>query len=91
MQLVYELTHEPVRIGDVVKTFRGDSVVVAGIVEPHKPSSTGRVYVKPHDGTGCGQEFFPSVINAVWVGRTDQGNYTTRVDANGQKYIVFEQ
>ena len=51
MQLVYELTHKPVQIGDVVKTFRGDSVVVRGIVEPHKPSSTGRVYVQPEDGS----------------------------------------
>ena len=72
MKLVYELTNQPVQIGDVVKTFRGDSVIVMGIVTPHKPSSTGRVYVIPHDGSGCGQEFFPSVINAVWTGRTDQ-------------------
>jgi hypothetical protein len=72
MQLVYEVNNEPVQIGDVTETFRGESVVVLGIVKPHKPSSTGRVYVKPTESDGCGQEFFPSVINAKWIDREDQ-------------------
>lgn len=72
MQLVYETTNKPVQIGDVTETFRGESVVVLGIVKPHKPSSTGRVYVKFVDTTGSGQEFFPSVINAKWIDREDQ-------------------
>jgi hypothetical protein len=72
MQLVYEATNKPVQIGDDAETFRGEPVVVLGIVKPHKPSSTGRVYVKPADNSGCGQEFFPSVIGAKWIDRTDQ-------------------
>ena len=71
MKLVYSCNKEPVMIGDVVH-IRNEAFSVWMITEPHKPSSTGRVYVKPYDGTGCGQEYFPSVINAVWIGRTDQ-------------------
>jgi hypothetical protein len=41
-------------------TFRNEPVTVLGWSEPHKPSSTGRVY------TSLG-EFFPGVIGAKFV------------------------
>jgi hypothetical protein len=102
MQLVYEGTNQPVMIGDVVKTFRDELVVVQSITPPHKPSSTGRVFVKPisedivnafgsvlYDPPCAGREYFPSVIGAVWVERTDQGTYTEHVDEEGNQYIVY--
>ena len=68
MKLIYEKTKEPVMIGDRATTFRGESVVVTGMDEPHKPSSTGRVYIKYSGFDSIGREFFPSVIGAIWVG-----------------------
>ena len=66
MVLIYEGTKEPVKVDDIVKTFRGDVVRVVSFREPHKPSSTGRVYVK-HDDHGWSSEYFPGVIGAKWV------------------------
>jgi hypothetical protein len=46
--------------------------MIIGITKPHKPSSTGRVYVKWQDenrGTG---EYFPSVFGLYWVDREDR-------------------
>ena len=62
--LVYKVSGQPVKRGDVVKTFRGEDATVDGWVEPHKPDSTGRVLLRiepyqPH-------AYFPSVINAEW-------------------------
>lgn len=56
--------HPPLEAGDVVYTSRGERLTVLGGSAPHKPSSTGRVYVE-HD-TGYRGEFFPSVIGADW-------------------------
>jgi len=61
---------EPAMIGQVYETFRGERVKLLRIVEPHKPSSTGRVYVEEPNGSKG--EFFPGVIDGVWEGRTDQ-------------------
>lgn len=62
---------DAVEVGDEVRDFRGDLVKVLSITEPHKPSSTGRVYAEDSN-KGFKSEFFPGVINAEWVGRTDQ-------------------
>ncbi len=54
--------------GQVVTTFRGESVVVTGGKAPHKPGSTGKVYVRfEAEKRVGGGEFFPSVIGARWV------------------------
>jgi hypothetical protein len=75
MKLIYETTGKPVEIGDAVN-IRGEScpLIVAHIQEPHKPASTGRVYVTATGGGGW-REYFPSVIGARWIGRTDGGCY----------------
>lgn len=65
------IEHEPAEIGKTYTTFRGEPVKLLSIVPPHKPGSTGRVYVEYLDGGGT-SEFFPSVIGGVWHGRTDQ-------------------
>lgn len=54
-----------VKIGDKAVTFRGENVIVTGMREPHKPSSTGRVYVQHENGDE--REYFPTVIGAKWV------------------------
>lgn len=51
--------------GDAVETFRGEKAKFITGSEPHKVSSTGRVNIEFEDG-GRG-EYFPSVINAVWL------------------------
>jgi hypothetical protein len=58
--LVHEETNEEVEAGASVTSFRGEPDVVKGGTPPHKPSSTGRVWVN-------GGEFFPSVFGLKWV------------------------
>jgi hypothetical protein len=89
MKLVYEVNNEPVQTGDVVHV-RNEPFTVWMITEPHKPSSTGRVTLRGFDDQGYIREFFPNVIGAKWIERTDQGSYSERVDADGKTYIVYE-
>jgi len=54
----------PVQIDDYVTTHAGETVRVTGWREPHKPSSSGHVYVYE---LGIGErEYFPSVIGAAF-------------------------
>ena len=69
MRLVYQKTHEPVKIGDEVELQGEGRYRVRAIIKPHKPASTGRVYVVDENESGC--EFFPSVIGAEWIERED--------------------
>jgi hypothetical protein len=71
MQLVYTATQAPVQTGDVVHVDNAP-YIVEGIVEPHKPASTGRVWCKSMCESKYFTEWFPSVIGASWIGRTDQ-------------------
>lgn len=64
MKLKYDKTGNDVVIGDTVETSNDDVFTVEGMREPHKPSSTGRVFVK--DEHGRDREFFPNVIGASW-------------------------
>ena len=48
-------------VGMEVTSFRGEKAKLLSWTEPHKTSSSGRVYVEWEDGaTG---EYFPSVFN----------------------------
>ena len=71
MKLVYTDTGAPVKLGDQVQTFRGERAIVLGIAEPHKPASTGRVFIQFEDSKAS-REFFPSVIGADWIERGDR-------------------
>jgi hypothetical protein len=51
-----ETTGLPIYKGDV----RNGHTVISGTA-PHKPSSTGRVYVE------AGMGYYPSVVGAEWV------------------------
>ena len=72
MQLVYDSTQKPVQIGDVVHLRDNTSHIVLNIVEPHKPASTGRVHIRSMCEHKYFGEYFPSVIGASWIGRTDR-------------------
>lgn len=71
MQLVYSCNKEPVQSGDVVHV-RNQAYYVENIVEPHKPSSTGRVWCRSMCEGKYFNEWFPSVIGAEWIDREDQ-------------------
>ena len=89
MKLVYEGTQVPVQIGDVVHV-RNTPYYIKGIVKPHKPGSTGRVYGISMDERKYFNEWFPSVVGAVWIDRTDQGKMTEFTGEDGKQYIRFE-
>lgn len=69
MKLVHNETGALISIGDDVTTFRGDTGILKDAFEPHKPDSTGRVYVQLDSKKDhiLYDNFFPSVINAKWV------------------------
>ena len=71
MKLVYEGTQSEVQIGDVVHV-RNVPYYIENIVEPHKPASTGRVWCRSMDEHKYFNEWFPGVIKAEWIGRTDR-------------------
>ncbi len=71
MKLIYTATGQDARQGDQVQTFRGERATLAMFTKPHKPSSTGRVYIRLH-GSEDVLQFFPSVIGAEWVERGDE-------------------
>jgi hypothetical protein len=70
MKLVYENTFCPVQAGDSVH-INNKAYVVQAIIEPHKPSSTGRVVCIAEESLNT-YTWFPSVIKAHWIDRTDQ-------------------
>ena len=52
---ILRIKGEPAKVGQEVTMHNGEVGILEGWREPHKPSSTGRVYVN-------GREYFPSVI-----------------------------
>lgn len=63
--------HKPVLLGDRVKDFRGDWMVIKGVERPFHEASTGRVYCVDTDEAGSYEgadtmRYFPSVVNAKW-------------------------
>jgi hypothetical protein len=74
MKLIYTATGKEVQKRDVVNLNEGGvevAHVVTDIRKPHKPGSTGRVYIQAADEQ-YSHEFFPSVIGAEWTEREDQ-------------------
>lgn len=58
------INDEPAQIGEQYTTFRGETATLLHITEPHKPSSSGKIYLQFDSGaTG---EFYPSVIGGKW-------------------------
>ena len=69
--LVYTATQQPVKVGDIVH-LRGKPYTVTGWSEPHSPASTGRVHLQTMDDRRSHQSYYPIVIGADWIGRTDR-------------------
>lgn len=63
--LVFEKNLSPVCVGQKVRS--RESYIVSGGRAPHKPSSSGRVYVKTIGGDRMGREFFPTVFKMKWI------------------------
>ncbi len=64
-RLVSRETGEEVAIGSTVTSFRDEKFVLNGFRKPHKPSSTGRVFVKRVDAdeNDFEESFFPGVFD----------------------------
>jgi len=71
MRLVHDATQVEVAIGDEITDFRGEKAIVTGWDKPHKPASTGRVYVRAVDGEHSAG-FYPSVFDLTWIEREDR-------------------
>jgi hypothetical protein len=67
--LIFSETAVPVKVGAGV-TVSGQAMAVVFFREPHKPASSGKVYLK--DGQGREHCFYVSVIGAEWINRTDR-------------------
>ena len=51
---------------ELVRSSKDEAYVVKGGTPPHKPSSTGRVWVTLADDSTWNREFFPTVFNMAW-------------------------
>ena len=56
---------EPVKIGETIFNRHGIRHTLKGGSPPHKPSSTGRVYVQ-RNGDKSQREYFPQVFHLIW-------------------------
>tara|TARA_R110000764_G_scaffold7216_4_gene25982 strand:- start:474 stop:710 length:237 start_codon:yes stop_codon:yes gene_type:complete len=65
--LVNKETKDDVNIKDLIKTFREEEWILEGGIPPHKPSSTGRVWVSSVGNPNWNREFYPSVFNMKWI------------------------
>lgn len=66
-KLVHSGTGEAVVEKELVHDRDNEVWVVEGGTPPHKPSSTGRVWVRLLDNAKWNREFFPTVFNMKWV------------------------
>tara|TARA_R110001632_G_scaffold151147_2_gene268740 strand:- start:179 stop:424 length:246 start_codon:yes stop_codon:yes gene_type:complete len=64
--LIYQDGRGAVCAKELVTSSTGDKWVIEGGTPPHKPSSTGRVWVRLLDDPTWNREFFPSVFGMEW-------------------------
>lgn len=64
MKLYDTKTNRPLNEGDRVTTFRGERVTLRGGHPPHKPESSGRIYVSENGRDEF--TYYPGVIDAEW-------------------------
>ena len=67
MKLISKTTGKELIIGEVVHDFRDDPHVLIDARPPHKPSSTGFVYLRSMDEHAFVAEYYAGVIDAEWV------------------------
>ena len=58
--LVHSGTDTPANLGEIITSFRGVETKLLGGSPPHKPGSTGKVWVE-------NAEYYPSVFGLEWV------------------------
>ena len=67
MKLINKAGKE-IKEGDVLTSFSGEKARFISGTPPHKPGSSGRVYVEEIEMTGKGRrEYFPTVYALEWV------------------------
>jgi hypothetical protein len=76
-KLVNETTGREVKKGQVVKSFRGESAIVAGFQPLRSPSSTGRVNVYWFDDEGNPLDeeessYYPGVFGLVIISSMEE-------------------
>ena len=72
MRLIYESNQREVKTGDTVH-LDGNAYTVYSFSEPHKPASSGKVFIRPiSNENGFSAEYYVGVIGAKWIEREDQ-------------------
>lgn len=69
MKLVYKESGKEVQVGDVVTLKDGTSASVESFQKPHKPASSGSVYIKIQSNI---VSYYVAVIGAEWIEREDR-------------------
>ena len=59
---------------ELIRSSKGEQWVIEGGTPPHKPSSTGRVWVRLLDDPTWNREFFPTVFGMEWREDDDYAN-----------------
>ncbi len=65
-KLINIRTKEEIKIGDRVQTGKGQFATLLSFTPPHKPASTGRVYIEEEEN-GWKHEYFPSIFGAKFI------------------------
>ena len=73
MKLIYTNDNEEVSINDIVD-IRGIKHRIVDLSPPHKPSSSGHVYVQRFTDTSSASvnRYYVGVIGAEWIDREDR-------------------
>lgn len=93
MKLINEVTGQVVKAGDTVTTRAGFPTIVAVVAAsvgapPHKPSSSGRIYVENPDGWGG--SYFPHVFQCKWVEDVVEPQVDENTDHHRTRHSVFD-
>ena len=70
MKLVYKLSGNEVRVGDIVK-MDGEESRITYFRQPRSPASSGKVSIEGI-GAGISGEYYVSIIGAEWIDREDR-------------------
>jgi hypothetical protein len=82
-KLISKITGKEVKAGDILTDFRGDTTVLKSFTEPHKPSSTGKVYVE-----GGLTGYYPSVYDLEIVNHEFSEKKVTELKQIGDKIYL---
>ena len=72
MKLVSTVTGYPVEEGHIVHNSHGVAYRVLHFREPHKPSSSGKIYVETLDADPWRGEYYVGCFGLEWIDREDR-------------------